>query len=47
MSWHNENRPYDGHCDNYEDDFGYTQDELDWMNQAAFEGDPEAQWNMD
>lgn len=28
-------------------DSGYTQDELDDMYREAFEGDPEAQWNID
>lgn len=28
-------------------DSGYTQDELDDMYREAFEGDPEAQWNVD
>ena len=28
-------------------DSGYTQDELDDMYRAAFEGDPEAEWNID
>ena len=33
----------------YDDDYdsGYTQDDLDAMYRAAFEGDPSAQWNID
>ena len=30
-----------------DDDFGYSQDDLDSMYQAAYEGDPSAQWNND
>lgn len=30
-----------------DDDFGYSQDDLDSMYQAAYEGDPTAQWNND
>jgi hypothetical protein len=33
------------HYDDY--DSGYTQDDLDAMYRAAFEGDPSAQWNID
>ena len=34
--------------DDYDDyDNGYTQSELDDMYRAAFEGDPNAQWNID
>ena len=32
---------------NYDYDDGYTQEELDDMYRAAFEGDPDAQWNID
>lgn len=39
------NDPYE---DGYDGgDYGYTQDELDAMYEAAFEGDPDAQWNID
>ena len=30
-----------------EDNYGYTQDELDDMYRGAFEGEPEAYWNID
>lgn len=30
-----------------ESDFGYSSDELDQMYRDAFEGDPDAQWNID
>lgn len=35
--------------DNYENegDFGYTQKDLEDMYRAAFEGEPDAQWNID
>ena len=37
--------------DNYEDyednSFDYTQDELDSMYQDAFDGEPDAYWNID
>ena len=37
--------------ENYEDyednSFEYTQEDLDSMYQGAFEGDPEAYWNID
>lgn len=36
--------------DRYYDDAdcgGYTREELDDMYRAAFEGDPEAEWNID
>ena len=33
---------------NYDDyDSGYSQEDLDDMYRAAFEGDPSAQWNID
>ena len=32
---------------NYDYDGGYTQKELDDMYRAAYEGDPDAQWNTD
>ena len=37
-------RDYLSHNSHYE---GYTQQELDDMYMAAFEGDPSAQWNID
>lgn len=40
-----DNEPYDNGY--HEDDFGYTPDELESMYEAAFEGDPEAEWNID
>lgn len=36
------------HYEDYEDNsFEYTQEDLDSMYQEAFEGDPDACWNID
>ncbi len=50
----NYNRNYNhshNHNENYEEreseSFEYTQDDLDSMYRDAFEGDPEAYWNID
>ena len=39
-------RPHEDTCSE-EEYGGYTQEDLDQMYQDAFEGDPEAQWNID
>lgn len=43
------NDKHNYHEDDYyeEDNYGYTQDELDDMYRDAFEGEPEAYWNID
>ena len=47
----NYNRNYNRNNDNddyyEEDNFGYSQEELDDMYRGAFEGDPDAYWNID
>ena len=47
MEWYDD---YDEEsCSNYYEDngSGYSQADLDDMYRAAFEGDPEAEWNID
>ena len=43
------NNKHNNHEEDYyeEDNYGYTQDELDDMYRGAFEGEPEAYWNID
>ena len=47
----NYNRNYNRNNDNddyyEEDNFGYSQEELDDMYRGSFEGDPDAYWNID
>lgn len=41
---------FQNNCNNEdyeEDNYGYSQDELDDMYRGAFEGEPEAYWNID
>jgi hypothetical protein len=46
--YHYENEPQGAApCEEYPEDSGYTQDDLDRLYQDAFEGDSEAQWNID
>lgn len=43
----NNDKRKDNYEDSYDDGFGYSREDLDQMYQDAFEGDPEAQWNID
>ena len=54
MSYYNDyEREYDFSQDDYEREYpdnegwGYSQEDLDQMYMDAFEGDPEALWNID
>lgn len=43
----NNDKRKDNYDDSYDDGFVYSREDLDQMYQDAFEGDPEAQWNID
>ena len=45
-NYYRNERPYEETCGE-EEYGGYTQENLDQMYQDAFEGDSEAQWNID
>lgn len=53
MRYYEYEREYDYSHENYdraysdECDYGYSRDDLDRMYRDAFEGDPEAYWNID
>lgn len=44
MSYYDHNNDYEDYEDN---SFDYTKDDLDSMYREAFEGEPDAYWNID